>query len=143
MAEIEIDGFEEISISNFKPLDPGSYTFVIPERPKKVADDADKPYIEIQMKVVEGPAQQEPDPETGSTSPEGLVMRDRYYLTPAAKWRIKKLLVACGIITRDDKDSPIARGKFDLDIFTGARFAAKVAIQMNNGKEYRQYDPVA
>lgn len=143
MAEIEIDGFEDVNISNFNPLDPGSYTFVIPERPKKVNDDPDKPYIEVQMKVVEGPEQQDADPETGSKSPEGRTMRDRYYLTQASKWRIKKLLVACGIITRDDKDSPIARGKFDLDIFTGARFQAKVAIQMNNGKEYRQYDPVA
>lgn len=142
MAEVELTGFEDVDVSSFVRLDPGQYTMVIPERPVIEKQEDGKQYINLPMKVVDGPEQQEVLPSTGSTSPIGITVNDRYYLTDNAKWRVKKLLVSCGIITRDDKSSPIAQGKFDLDVFMGAKFPCNVGIQMNNGKEYRNYDPV-
>lgn len=143
MPEITIDNFESVSLSNVQ-LDPGTpYMGQISEPPKIQQDDG-KAWLEITTRVVEGPEQTEADPATGSKNPEGVEFTDRYYISQAAAWRIKKLLVATGLLAKDDTASPMAQGKFNSDILTGKRYPFSVELQINpkNGKTYRRFDPI-
>ena len=123
-------------------LDPGEYTMNIPEKPIVETNQNGKQYLAVKYKVLEGPDQEKEDPGTGSKSPAGRVVTDRFYLVEGAEFRIKRLLVAAGILARDDKESPMARGEINTDVLVGARLPVSVTIQMNNGKEYRNYDPI-
>lgn len=141
MATINIPNFEDVSVSA-PMLDVGTYVMNVTEKPEVKENQNGKPYLELVMKVVEGPQQSQPDPGTGSTDPAGRTWKDRLYLVDGAYFRIKQLLLAAGVLARDDKDSPLARGQFNSDILVGTRFTVNLTAQMNNGKEYRNVDYV-
>lgn len=142
MPIINLPNFDKVELAP-PQLDPGEYMMSIPEKPDIKSNQNGKQYIEVPMKVIEGPQQQKPDPGTGSTDPTGRVVKDRYYLSEGAEFRIKRLLVATGILARDDKESPLARGEgINTDMLIGAKMPVNVTIQLNNGKEYRNYDPI-
>ncbi len=137
MPEITIEGFDEVAVG-FKYFDPGEYTVNVTEKPTIETNDNGKTFIALTMKILEGPQQQEVHPETGSKDPRGGTIKDRLYLVDKAYFRVKQLLVAAGILTRDDKTSPIAKGKFSTDILMGTRFTIKYDVSMRDGKEYRE-----
>jgi hypothetical protein len=139
MAQIQIPNFDEVSVSAPK-LDPGEYVANIDDKPELKENQNGKPYLEIKLKIIEGPQQAQPDPGTGSTDPAGRTIYDRLYMVDGAYFRVKQLLISAGILARDDKESPLARGEFNSDILAGARLPIKVSAQMNNGKEYRNVD---
>lgn len=139
MPQINIPNFDEVTVSAPK-LDPGEYMVNITEKPELKENQNGKPYLEIIMKVIEGPEQQQADPATGGTDPAGRKVTDRLYLVDGAYFRVKQLLISAGILARDDKDSPLARGEFNSDVLVGARMPIKLSAQMNNGKEYRNVD---
>jgi len=141
MAAINIPNFDEVSVSA-PMLDVGTYIVNVTEKPEVKENQNGKPYMELVMKVVEGPQQSQPDPGTGSTDPAGRTVKDRLYLVDGAYFRLKQLLLAAGVLARDDKDSPLARGQFNSDILVGTRFTINLTAQMNNGKEYRNTDYV-
>jgi len=136
MPELSIPNFEEVSVGSLR-LDPGEYVVNIQDKPEVKENRNGKPYLEVNMTIVEGPEQQEPDPSSGSKDPAGRNIRDNLYLVDGAYFRIKQLLVASGILARDDNESPIARGQFNTDILVGTRFTVRLSTRMNNGKEYR------
>lgn len=143
MPEITIDDFESVSLSNVQ-LDPGGPYMAQISEPPKLEGAGETPYLALSFRVVEGPEQLEADPATGSKSPEGTECTDRYYLSKAAAWRVKKLLVSTGVLNKDDSDSPMAKGNFNSDILTGKRFPFMVELQTNTktGRTYRKYDPI-
>lgn len=141
MPTVNLPNFDSVELAP-PQLDPGEYMMSIPEKPEIKTNPNGKQYIEVPYKVIEGPNQQKEDPGTGSKDPTGRVVRDRYYLVEGAEFRIKRLLVSAGVLARDDKESPLAKGQFNTDILQGAKLPVNVTIQMNNGKEYRNYDPV-
>lgn len=142
MAEINIENFESVSLGAPR-LDPGGpYEGQITDTPEVKTSDSGKSYLEVKTRVLEGPEQQEPDPETDSHSPAGREFTDRYYLNERAAFRLKRLLVATGLLAKDDKDSPMAKGQFNSDMLAGQKYKFQVSTQMNNGKEYRNYDPI-
>jgi len=100
-------------------------------------DPTSKSYIEVKIKVLGGPDQQDPDPGTGSKSPAGRTITDRLYLTPGAYFKIKQLLVSAQLMARNDKDSPLAKGQIPLEILMGARFPFDIVASMKDGVEYR------
>jgi hypothetical protein len=140
MPEINMEGFENISTSGFKMLDPGEYTARITEPPAQGFDN-DKNYIEVHMEAVQGPPQKEVvNAETGSKDPAGVPFRDRIYLTAAAAWRLKRLLVCAGLLARDDKASPMAKGKIQTDLLAGATVHVRMTPNIRDGKEYRNVE---
>lgn len=134
MPEISIPNFEDVSVGTLR-LDPGVYVVNVQDKPEIKENRNGKPYLELNMTVVDGPEQSAPD-GTGSTSPVGRNIRDNLYLVDGAYFRIKQVLVAAGILARDDNTSPIARGQFNSDILVGTRFTVRLEAQMNNGKQY-------
>jgi hypothetical protein len=141
MPTINLPNFDQVELAP-PQLAPGEYMMSISQKPEIKTNPNGKQYLEVRYKVIEGPEQQKPDPGTGSKDPTGRVVPDRYYLVEGAEFRIKRLLVSTGIIARDDKESPVAQGNFNTDILMGVKLPVNVTIQMNNGKEYRNYDPV-
>lgn len=138
MAEITIDNFENVEVAP-PQLDPGDYKFNIREEPEVKTSNNGKPYLDVNLTVVDGPAQQ------NGESPVDRTVHDRVYLVEGAYWRIKQLLIAAGLLDPNDKESPLARGKFNTAILVGAMVGATVQIQKNpeNGREYRNYQYTA
>ncbi len=140
MPQIEIPNFDEVQLAPPR-LDPGDYVATITEKPALEENQNGKPYLAVKMKIVEGPEQSDPDPATGSRSPAGRNWTDRLYLVDGAYFRVKQLLVAAGLLARDDHDSPMAKGKFNSDMLVGTTFNIRVTTQMSkDGKEYRNVD---
>lgn len=137
MAEIQIADFDKVELSPPR-LDVGSgYVFGVENVQILENEKNNNKYLEVTLRCVEGPDQTEADPITGLASPKGRVIKDRVYLTEGAKWRVKALLIASGLLARDDKTSEIARGHFDSDILLGSTVQCSIESQMNEGKEYR------
>lgn len=143
MPQIQIEDFENVPVSAPR-LDPGGpYTGKITEPPVlQTAENSGKQYVEVKTQVVDGPSQQEADPVTGSNSPQGLTFTDRYYTTKAASFRLKQLLIATGLLAKDDTESPMAKGQINTDILAGQQYQFNVSIQYRDGREYRNYEPV-
>jgi hypothetical protein len=143
MPQISIEGFESVPLSA-PQLDPGGpYTGKIVDTPKlQTSENSGKQYLEVRTQVLEGPQQEEADPATGSKDPAGVTFSDRYYTSKAASFRLKQLLVACGILDKNDTESPMAKGNINSDILAGAQYKFNVRIQMNNGREFRNYEPI-
>ena len=143
MPEIIIDEFEDVSVGGQR-LDPGAYTFVISEKPEVKDLDPNqplgdqKPYLEVKCKVVDGPEQEEIN-SSGSKSPVGMVHTQRFYLN--AKWNIKRLLIATGLLNREDKESPMAKGRFNTDMLYNQKFSGGIKIDNYGGKDYRNVEP--
>jgi hypothetical protein len=136
MPEISIPDFDKVALAP-PQLDPGEYTVNIYDKPALENSDNGKDYLLVKMKVVEGADQKEEDPATGSHSAVGRTINDRVYLVDGAYFRVKRLLIATGLLSRDDKDSDTALGRFNSDALQGARLRIKVVPAMVNGKEYR------
>jgi len=118
-------------------LDPGAYIFNIQEEPTDEFDNDQKEYLQMVYHVVDGPPQQVEDAEFG-TSPVGRTFKERLYLETKSLWKLKSLLIACGMLDRNDKTSDIARGVFDTADLVGKTFNATVAktTSKKDGKEY-------
>ena len=144
MPEITIDGFEEVSVGGQR-LDPGTYVFVVSEKP--VIKDLDmnaplsdqKPYLEVKFKVIDGPPQEEPN-ASGTNNPQGMIHTQRFYLN--AKWGIKRLLIATGLLNREDNDSPMAKGRFNTDMLYNCKLNGVVKSEMYKEKEFRNVEPI-
>jgi hypothetical protein len=138
LPEIHIPDFDKVSLQP-PQLDCGTYTVNVQEKPTIESQSDGKQYIQLQMVVMGGPAQKEADPATGNTSPVGRKWRDRLYLVDGAYFRVKALLIAAGILARDDKASAIAMGNFNSDLLVGTKFQIRLDPNINpqTGKEYR------
>ncbi len=140
MPEINIPNFENVPTS-FLQLDPGTYTVQIQD-PYEQKFENDKEFIEIHMTVKAGPNQKASD-ENGSTDPSGKKIRDRVYLTGSAAWRLKRLLICSGLLSKDDKSSEMARGKINLDLLMASGpFQIKLTPNIREGREYRNVEYV-
>lgn len=141
MPVVNIPDFESVEVAPPR-LDIGKgYVGNIVELPvikhQDENDSSSKQYIEVKVKILEGPPQSEMDPVTGSPSPTGRSMTDRLYLVPGAFFKVKQLLVSAGLIARNDKDSPMAKGQIALDALIGAKFPFNIVASMKDGTEYR------
>lgn len=143
MPEINIDNFENVSTGAVQLDAGGPYKMKIKDAPQHKTSDSGKPYLEVKYIIVEGPEQENEIASTGSKNPAGAEITDRYYLSEGAAFKVKRLLVSCGLLEKDDKTSTMAQGKFDSDILAGQQFPCQVDIQMNNGQQYRNYMPIA
>ena len=141
MPTVNIPEFEKVEVAPPR-LDVGKgYEGNIIELPTiKETDPADpsmkKSFIEVKIKVLGGPDQQDPDPGTGSKSPAGRTITDRFYLVPGAYFKIKQLMVSAQLLGRKDADSPLAKGAIPLEIFVGVRFPFNIIASMKDGNEY-------
>lgn len=126
MPVVNIPDFENLSIKR-EQLDVGTYVVQIQDpytdkdgvAGQTSFDDKDREFIQIEYTVKQGPQQKEPD-EHGSKDPTGKKIRDRVYLTGKAAFRLKQILIASGILSRSDKDSPTAKGNINLDMLMGS-----------------------
>lgn len=100
-------------------------------------DPTSKTFIEVKIKVLEGPNQVDVDPGTGTPSPAGRTVTDRLYLTPGAFFKIKQLLVSAQLLARNDKTSALGKGQIPLEQLVGARFPFNIVASMKDGNEYR------
>ena len=134
MPEINIPDFENVEL--FTLLDPGVYTFNIQELPTvEAAKSSGKPKLCFKAVVVDGPPQKQAGGENG-TNPAG---RMQYVSIPyEMKSVIKQLLIATGLLRRDDKSSPMAKGQFNSDILQGTTFRATLVPNMYDGNESRK-----
>mgnify|MGYP005839423095 CR=1 FL=1 len=146
MPEITLDGFEEVSVGGQRLDVGGPYTFVIAERPEiKDLDPSEpiseqKPYMEVKLKVIDGPPQEEAN-SSGTNNPQGVVHTQRFYLN--AKFNVKRLLISTGLLNREDTDSPLAKGRLNTDTLHNLKFQGMVKADMYNGREYRNVEPIA
>lgn len=125
MPDIDIPGFEDVELAP-PMLDPGTYVFNIQEEPQMKTSDNDKQYLEVKLVCLEGPPQSTPDPATGSNLAAGRKMTDRLYFVDGAFFRVKSLLICAGLLKRDDKESDMARGKFNSSVLVGARLNCRI-----------------
>lgn len=145
MPEIQIDEFEEVSVGGQRLDVGGPYTLVINEKPEVKDLDASrpmsdqKPYLEVKMKVIDGPPQEEPN-ASGTNNPQGMRHTQRFYLN--AKFNVKRLLISVGLLNREDTESPMAKGRFNTDDLFNLKFQGKVKSDMYNGREYRNVEPI-
>ena len=129
--------------AGFPRYDDGVYEFNVQEEPTIVTDKG-KPFMQLAAVCVKGPAQKD------SSDPAGRPMRDRLYLTPASLWRVKTLLIAGGRLSRDDKESDMAKGRFGPDAFIGITFKCKISTRegqddngVPTGKFYNDFEYLA
>lgn len=141
MATVNIPEFDHVEVAPPRLDIAKGYVGNIVELPTiKKQDENDptsKTFIEVKIKVLEGPEQQDPDPGTGSKSPAGRTITDRLYLTPGAYFKVKQLLVSAQLLARNDKESPLAKGQIPLEILVGVRFPFDIVASMKDGVEYR------
>lgn len=136
MAQITMPDFDKTELSP-PSLDAGDYEVNVTEKPEYVVpDDGGKQYLTLVMQATAGPEQSKPHPVDGTTSAAGRTIRDRIYLTKEAGWRLKAALVSAGILARDDKESPLAKGNINSDILMGAHLKIQVTKRMKDGNEY-------
>jgi len=140
MPQVNIENFDDVDVDSYRMLDPGVYTVNVQEEPTVKMSKNNNQQLELTMKVIEGVDQKEADPSTGSKSPAGRVVKD--WIAFKAAFRIKKLLIAAGILRRDDRDSDIAKGKFETGMLIGTKFQIKLVADSYNGKEQRKVEYV-
>lgn len=134
MPEINIPDMDQVDLYP-KLLDPGvGYLVNIQELPVLSNASTGNPQIELTMTVLSGPEQKEPSGEYG-TSPVGRKIKD--FISLKAKFRIKQLLIAAGLLDRADKNSEMAKGNFNTDKLMGAKFSISLEPKMYEGKEGR------
>lgn len=138
MPEIIIDEFEDVNVGGQR-LDPGTYTFIINEKPQVKDMETEKPYMEVKMKVIDGPPQEDTN-SSGTNNPQGMIHTQRFYLN--AKFNVKRLLISTGLLSRDDTESPIAKGRFNTDDLFNLKFQGTVKSEIYNGREYRNVEPI-
>lgn len=94
-----------------KPLPPGTYDTILQGMPRRdVSAKKQTPFIEFQHKIVAAGDDVDADAlREALTSPDGevkalneIVMKNTYYLTENALWRLKQFLSDCGFDTDDD-----------------------------------------
>jgi hypothetical protein len=131
MPQINLPGMENTEVSGGM-LDPGAgYVVNIQEAPVLKTAKTGTPQLEVRMTVISGPTQKD------GSNPAGRKIVDFIALT--AVFRIKQLLIAAGLLNRNDKVSDMARGMFDTDILIGQKFSVNVEADMYDGKEKRKY----
>lgn len=136
MPEIIIPNMEDAEIFSAQ-LDPGAgYLFNIQELPKVIQAKTGTTQLEVTFTVISGPDQKVTNPETGTLSPTGKKIKD--FIAFTAQFRMKQLLVACGLLARDDKTSEMAKGKFNSDILLGQKCGGSIEAEMYQEKERRR-----
>jgi hypothetical protein len=129
MPEINIPDLENTELNVL--LDPGVYTFNIQEMPTvEPAKSSGKDVLKFKAVVMDG------QPQKNGANPAGRVMFNNIPLE--LKSVVKQLLIACGLLRRDDKTSPMAKGNFNTDILLGATFRATVEPNMYKDSEGRK-----
>ncbi len=139
MPEITLDKFEEVTVGGIRLDVGGPYDMVIHEKPELVDMGTDKPYMLLKIKCLSGPDQEETN-NSGSNSPVGLVISQRVYLN--AKFIVKRYLIATGLLTRDDTESPLAKGNFNTDMLQNKRFKGVIKSEMYDQKERRNVEAI-
>lgn len=139
MPEITLDGFEDVTVGGIRLDVGGPYQFAITEKPELVDMDTDKPYMIMKLKCLSGIEQEEKN-NSGTTNPMGLETTERIYLN--ARFIVKRWLISIGLLARDDQDSPMAKGKFNTDMFYNQKVTAMVKGSMWDGKERRNVEPI-
>jgi len=143
MPEISIPDFDKVDLLPPR-LDPGTYVVNIQNEPEYKVHNNGKNYLDIEFVVIEGPNQAQPDPNTGSVAATGKKIHDWLWMVDGAYFKVKQMLIAMGLLTRDDKTSPLAQGKFTTAALVGARGTIKVSKQLNaqDQKEYTKVEYV-
>lgn len=139
MPEITLEKFEEVSVGGIRLDVGGPYDLVIHEKPELVDMETDKPYMQLRVKCLSGPDQEDPN-NSGTNSPVGLVVAQRVYLN--AKFIVKRYLIATGLLTREDTESPMAKGKFNTDMLFNKKFKGMIKAEMYDGKERRNVEAI-
>lgn len=136
---VDLPNFENVQPGRAM-LDDGTYT-VNCRTPFTKDTQNDKMFLQAIYHVVAGPEQKAAD-ENGSHNPVGREIRDRLYLNPESLWKLKRALIAGGIIARDDKSSDAARGKFPLGVMVGTTFQVRLVkgTNPNTGREVRNVE---
>lgn len=141
MPRVNIPNFADVNVGGGEGwLDAGIYTVNIQAAPQVNPPKPGKQFsqIELDMVVTDGPDQQKESPMTGTTNPTGRTVKDWLSLSPKAAWRIKLLLIASGLLDRNDKDSDVARGNWDTEELIGCTFQVELVEGINNkGKPIR------
>lgn len=139
MPEITLDKFEDVTVGGIRLDVGGPYAMVIHEKPELVDMETDKPYMAMKLKCLSGPDQEETN-NSGTNSPTGLIIPQRVYLN--AKFIVKRYLIATGLLTRDDNESPMAKGRFNTDMLFNKKFNAIIKAEMYEGKERRNVEAI-
>lgn len=137
--KITLPDFQNATVGN-EPLVDGIYTVNVPTSPTREMK-GDKVSLKFTFKVVAGPDQKSPG-ENGTLSPIGRELHDFIPLQANCMWRMKRLLVAAGLMARDDKSSALAMGEFDTDSLIGNTFQVKVFQEEYEGKKRTKVDYV-
>ena len=137
MPEINIPNFDKADLTP-PQIDVGTYDVNITQRPELKSNDKGNQYLEVQMTVLSGPDQTQANPSNGSLNAAGRTIRDWVFLTESAAWRLKTLMVASGLLAREDTTSPMGKGSFNSDMLLGTKFQVAVTKRMYEGKEYNQ-----
>jgi hypothetical protein len=136
MPNIEIPNMENAELYAGM-LDPGPHYLVnVQELPQIKEAKTGTKQIQLTMTVLSGPDQKSPDPQTGSLSPAGRKVTD--FIALSAAFRVKQLLIAAGLLARDDKTSALAKGNFNTDLLMGTKFSITIEPDMYDGKEKRR-----
>ncbi len=135
MPQVQMPDFENVELQP-PSLDAGTYEGNIVEKPDLDQTEDGKQFITVLVQATDGPDQMKPHPVTGSMKVEGRTVRTRVYLTKAAAWRVKQLLVCAGLLARDDAQSPMAKGNINTDMLLGTHVKFEVSKRMANGNEY-------
>jgi hypothetical protein len=127
--EIYIPGLPEAAASTgFQLPDPGRYTLRI--MGIEQTPDIDKPKLVVTLFVVDGPQQRNIVKENGNNSPVGMQVKEFIPLQKSCAWRSKNLLVAAGVLSRDDEVTT----KFDPEAVISQIVTADITHQEYNNK---------
>lgn len=99
--EINIPGLPEANVSGFPLPDPGRYQMRIigVEEDNK---NPSKPKLVFTYYITDGPQQINIVQETGSNSPVGMQVKEFVPLQATCAFRVKNIMVAAGVLSRDD-----------------------------------------
>jgi hypothetical protein len=125
---INIPNFENQSVANNYMPPAGDYLCEIPETPQYEAKEGKTPTVKVKHTIVAAKNQAQKD-EEGNTFTSFVLAG----VAPSGKdmsWKFKQLLVAAGIIEKDDKTSEIARGQIALGVLKGAKTMVRITHKM-------------
>ena len=127
---INIPNFEDVSLfSNYQPP-AADYLCEIPDIPQVQHKEGKMSQIAVKLKITAAKDQVNFAKEEGNTFTDFIPFGVNPKTGKDASFRFKNLLVAAGIIDKDDKTSEIARGQVNLGVLKDAKVMVRVTHYM-------------
>src|SRR3990172_10173825 len=104
---VNFPGFDDVSVFSSYTPPVGTYVVVVDGVPEI---NVEKEQLMVKLKIVAAKNLQ------NQADTEGKVFTDYLSMKKTAWWKTKALLVASGILAKDDTTSQVARGDWDTEI---------------------------